>query len=246
MISGSSGGMSFDAKMRLYAPEYLSFHQKLAPLLSAQNMRVVAQPVKPSISWPDYTTSRMGDAAYLTSMKDDAQRDIALIGENSAVLDLGTGTGHYLLELASLAKQRGIHASFTGVDIILPHFFEEAKINYALAAQQMTSYTQQDIKNFAFEENSYTLINAPNVLYYLEVDDQIKIIEKIASSLATGGVARVRVKKDYENNDPLHHSLDDEAFFGLLDRLKDWHFFAAATYAFPDFPMIEIRKPPAR
>ncbi|MBT4482497.1 MAG: class I SAM-dependent methyltransferase [Candidatus Latescibacteria bacterium] len=100
-----------------------------------------------------------------------------LTGDNSRILDIGCGTGHYIGRFA----EQG-HFS-TGVDI------DKSMIEYATNSYPQAAFLNLDMLNIHSVNESFNLIySIGNVVSYLSQNQSLKFLNSVYNALAQGGV----------------------------------------------------------
>ena len=101
------------------------------------------------------------------------------VDSNSAVLDIGTGTGSNLRLLADLGIRR-----VTGLD------FSDIAINFC-KAKGLGSVQKGDVCQLPFADKSFDFVIASDIIEH--VDDDRRALREIARVLADGGSALITV-----------------------------------------------------
>jgi len=123
--------------------------------------------------------------------------------KNSEVLDLGFGAGRDSLFLA----EKGFNV--TAVDIS-PERCEELSKIVSREGLQNTQIHCQNIKDFEIKKEKYSLINAINVIQFLEKSSGLEMIGKIKESIAKGGYVIIN---SFTKQDPAFLKRPQNCFF---------------------------------
>lgn len=151
--------------------------------------------------WPNlyyYAQGKLAlDPAYPVAARE-------LASSPRPLLDIGCGMGL----LAAWLRAHGHRAPISGMDV------DDKKVRIAqdlLGAEQATFHTG-DALDFAPHSGDVVMLD---VLHYFDDNQQQRLLEKIAASLAPGGVALIRV------------TLNDKSWRFTATKLEEWFVHAS-------------------
>jgi 2-polyprenyl-3-methyl-5-hydroxy-6-metoxy-1,4-benzoquinol methylase len=161
-------------------------------------LRVTAQRYR---QWPNlyyYAQGKLAlDPAYPVVAKE-------LASSPRPLLDIGCGMGL----LAAWLRAHGHRAAITGLDVD----GEKIRIAQNLLGSENASFHTGDALDFAPHAGDVVMLD---VLHYFDDAQQQRLLEKIAASVAPGGVAMIRV------------TLNDKSWRFTVTKLEEWFVHAS-------------------
>jgi len=103
-------------------------------------------------------------------------------------LEIGPGSGRATIYLASMGFTLDVVDNNPEVLLVLRKNLKKADIDTA-----RISFNDTGIQEYEIKDKHYSLINASNVLHFLERPAQIECLTRLTSSLVQGGIIIVRV-----------------------------------------------------